>query len=263
MIVHVGRALKPEELKKITIEHIKCDPRDREDLSELVDVTKFSAAIVMQDTMWITGPRAMDIDTPSEAAYALSQTDMLRLDAAVLTVQLNIRYLLEKQGKSDINIIAEKLASEGDTRFEDRRRLPLGAAINSSSFAAKALAQEALLPGTMDIYATLGIKCGIYVQDSSAFVKVGEQISFNSLQKRCASVQQLLLGYYHVPDAAYMTEPIDLILNPQGEKMRTQLESWNQGDYRCKLITAAPIQLSTGVKDSQTTQSQERNTSFV
>lgn len=33
------------------------------------------------------------------AAYALSEADMLRMDASILTVQLNIRFLLEASRK--------------------------------------------------------------------------------------------------------------------------------------------------------------------
>ena len=41
----------------------------------------------------------------------------------------------------DINIIAEKCAFEGVTRFEDRYKLPLGISVNFTSYAAKLLAE--------------------------------------------------------------------------------------------------------------------------
>lgn len=54
-------------------------------------------------------------------------------------MQLNIRKLLEDQALPPINIIVQKVAKEGTTRFEDRRRLPLGISVNFTSFSAKML----------------------------------------------------------------------------------------------------------------------------
>lgn len=56
-------------------------------------------------------------------------------------LQLNIRKLLEDQALPPINIICQKVATEGLTRFEDRHRLPLGISVNLNSFAAKMLTQ--------------------------------------------------------------------------------------------------------------------------
>lgn len=57
-------------------------------------------------------------------------------------MQLNVRKLLEDRRLGAINIITQKVATEsGCTRFEDRHRLPLGIAVNLSTFAAKLLAQ--------------------------------------------------------------------------------------------------------------------------
>jgi hypothetical protein len=54
---------------------------------------------------------------------------------------LNIRKLLEDLQLPPINIICQKVATQGLTRFEDRRRLPLGISINFNSMAAKLLTQ--------------------------------------------------------------------------------------------------------------------------
>ena len=51
------------------------------------------------------------------------------------------RPLAQDGGFPPISIICEKLTYVGVTRFEDDTRLPLGIAINSSSYAAKALTQ--------------------------------------------------------------------------------------------------------------------------
>jgi hypothetical protein len=49
--------------------------------------------------------------------------------------------LLEESGLPPINIICQKVANQGLTRFEDRRRLPLGISVNFNSMAAKLLTQ--------------------------------------------------------------------------------------------------------------------------
>jgi hypothetical protein len=56
-------------------------------------------------------------------------------------MQLNMRKLLEDSKLPAINVICQKVATEGLTRFEDRHRLPLGISVNLNSFSAKMLAQ--------------------------------------------------------------------------------------------------------------------------
>jgi len=236
------------ELDNVKIEHVQCDPRQKDSLGAAIDISSYSAAIVMQDTLWMQtsqGSPGMPSDD-GEAAYALTQADMMRLDAAVLNVQLNIRYLLEQNNAPEINIIAEKLSSTGETRFEDRRRLPLGASINSSSFAAKSLAQEALNPGTIDMYPTVGVRCRVFVQDASSFVSPGEKVTFAVLQERCSMLQQILIGYYFAPNSTRATEQIKLVLNPQGIKERLHPREWNTSDGSCKLITFVTVGLHKG-----------------
>ncbi len=46
---------------------------------------------------------------------------------------------LEAAGHPDINIICEKVAFDGVTRFEDRFRLPLAVTVNFTSHSAKML----------------------------------------------------------------------------------------------------------------------------
>ena len=52
----------------------------------------------------------------------------------------------QDKGRKSINIVTEKVSFQGVTRFEDRRRLPLGVATNFSAYAAKVLTQARLLP---------------------------------------------------------------------------------------------------------------------
>ena len=62
--------------------------------------------------------------------------------------KLQIKGVIVKQeaGFPDINIITEKVAFEGVTRFEDRQRLPLGISFNSTSLSASLLIQAAYDP---------------------------------------------------------------------------------------------------------------------
>lgn len=60
-------------------------------------------------------------------------------------MQLNIRKLLDEACLPPINIICQKVANQGLTRFEDRRRLPLGISVNFNSMAAKLLTQVGVL----------------------------------------------------------------------------------------------------------------------
>jgi len=195
-------------------------------------------SFVVADAMWaVRSPTVSQQEQHTIGlAYALTKADMLRMDASVLTVQLNIRYLLEKEGLPSINIIAEKMTYEGQTRFEDWTRLPLGCAINASSFAARALTQVAIHPEFLIAYSAIGVSSEVHVQDSSAFCAEGEELSFLELQMRCASVRQVLLGFYVLPER--LGQPIEIEVNPEGGiAMRCQERVWNTGDARCKLIT--------------------------
>ena len=227
-------------LRYMHLHHIQCDPRDRAALSAVLDVTNLGAAIIVHDTIWncrgdtISGSAA----TADASPYAMSQADMLRIDAAILEVQLNVRYLLEQACCPDINIISEKLTYLGQTRFEHRNKLPIGTAVNSASYAAKVLAQIAVQPRTLMAYSQLGVQADIIVQDASDFADEGEQLSFLAMQARCASVTQVLLGYYTVP--SQMDDVLEIVVNPSGQEERTKLVIWNTGDARCKLITLVP-----------------------
>ena len=48
---------------------------------------------------------------------------------------------VQARGFPEINIICEKVAFEGVTRFEDRWRLPLGISFNMSAFSATIMSQ--------------------------------------------------------------------------------------------------------------------------
>lgn len=224
---------KISRIKSLRVHHVKADPRDRAALSNAIDVSRLAVAIVMHDKQW-----SVKWTQAAAAPYALCETDMMRMDAEVLTVQLNVRYLLEEAGLPEINIISEKLTYVGHTRFENLRQLPLGCVVNSASYAAKALAQVAVQPATLSAYHQLGLQCDIKVQDASNFsICSGEQVSFLQLQARCASVHQVLLGWYRVPSE--LGGNVEIVVNPQGIEERTKMMVWDRGDGRCKLITLA------------------------
>ena len=60
----------------------------------------------------------------------------------------------QDKGRKSINIVTEKVSFQGVTRFEDRRRLPLGVATNFSAYAAKVLTQARLLPQALLLLCT-------------------------------------------------------------------------------------------------------------
>ena len=230
-----------KSVKHIELIHKKCDPRNKEQLSKALEgsLGEFSAAITLSDTLWLENE-----PTPG---FALSSSAMLRMDALILTCQLNIRYLIEMSGSPEITFISEKLSSESIcTRFEDRQRLPLGAAVNSSSFAAKALAQEALLPGSIGIYNQVGKKCLLRVYDSSSLARKGERVSYVCLQRRAATMQCILMGYYDVPKSAFDT--VHLELNPQGAQEKTRKRVWNTGQGGTMLILATSPEFVADIK---------------
>ena len=88
----------------------------------------------------------------------------------------------QESGSSDINLICEKLAFEGVTRFEDRQRLPMGICVNLTAYAAKLCFQVAYNPMIIGPYASFGAATELMVQDASAFAGEGEEVSFWQMQ---------------------------------------------------------------------------------
>ena len=84
----------------------------------------------------------------------------------------------------DINIVCEKLAFEGITRFEDRQQLPMGICVNLTAYAAKLCFQAAYNPMIMEPYRAFGVSTELKVQDTSAFTEGGEALSFWQMQVR-------------------------------------------------------------------------------
>lgn len=278
-----------QKMKHSSVEHAKCDPRQRHDLERVLpgdELLKFKGAVTLVDIDWFRD-QASPTDERS-ADFSLTPASTLRMDALILTCQLNLRHMLRNRGDGGsvpgsqaMILISEKLSANETrvTRFEDRTRLPLGSSVNSSSFAAKVLAQEAILPGSTKIYNKLGDACMLHVVDTSLFAEPGEEVSYAELQGRAADMQSTLIGFaielllnyievarlregYHARTpsptltrtphslARFYREPdgenetyVSLTLNPQGAETKNEKRIWNKvgggSQGRTRLVLAA------------------------
>lgn len=120
--------------------HVIANPLQRSSLASKLDMSTFRCAVVLCDELWVD-PDSND----SNGIDGVDEPSVLRLDSLVMVTQLNVRKLLEDSRRPPINIICQKIATEGLTRFEDRNRLPLGISINLNSFSAKVLSQVRLM----------------------------------------------------------------------------------------------------------------------
>ena len=85
-----GAVRSEAELKNVAILGVRGDPLKIAQLRRRVKVTEYKCAIVLCDQSW----QDPDLDL-SNGLDLLSEADTLRLDSLVMTVQLNIRKLLE------------------------------------------------------------------------------------------------------------------------------------------------------------------------
>ena len=56
----------------------------------------------------------------------------------------------------------------------------------------------------------------------------------NIPQARVQSVNQVLFGWFTIPDAVEV--PLDFNINPLGNRMRSEKRVWNDGKQRLKLV---------------------------
>lgn len=115
---------------------MRANPLQRSSLAAKLDMSTFRCAVVLCDELWVD-PDSND----GNGIDGVDEPSVLRQDSLVMVSQLNVRKLLEDSRRPPINIICQKIATEGLTRFEDRNRLPLGISINLNSFSAKLLSQ--------------------------------------------------------------------------------------------------------------------------
>ncbi|KIZ07098.1 hypothetical protein MNEG_0853 [Monoraphidium neglectum] len=224
----LGQAVLGMNLQNVKVSHVKMDPLQRNQVARL-DLSSFKCAIVLCDEHWV--------DPDHDESNGIESTDepsMLRLDALMMTVQLNIRKTLADDGLPPINIICQKVASAGLTRFEDRHRLPLGISVNFTSFAAKMMAVVAYNPIGLLVYAQLGEAADLTFVDAQEYADEGESLSYWELITRAQLQGDLLMGWYRLPDI--ITEPIESVFNPQGLDVRGRKRIWNDGDGRLKFI---------------------------
>jgi hypothetical protein len=242
-------SLRPR-MRHSVVEHINCDPRQRHELERVLpreELLTFKGALTLVDIDWFRDEASAD---ERSADFSITPASTLKMDALILTCQLNLRHMLRDcgddrscPGSETMILISEKLSANETrvTRFEDRTRLPLGSSVNSSSFAAKVLAQEAILPGSMKIYNKVDDVCTLHVVDTSLFAEPGEEVSYADLQGRAADMQSTLLGFYGEPDGERDTY-VALNLNPQGGETKREKRVWNKvgtsGGRTCLVLAA-------------------------
>ncbi|KAL6749116.1 hypothetical protein V8C86DRAFT_3032280 [Haematococcus lacustris] len=225
-------ALRATSPRNIKVSHLQADPLQRHELMA-VGLEGFKCAIVLCDDKWI------DPDQDSANGIdELRQRDMLRLDAMVMMVQLNIRKVLDDGDRPTINIICQKVAFEGMTRFEDRNRLPLGISINFSSYSAKLLTQVAYSPASLIAYSNFGENADLVTIDASELADEGEAVSFMAIQRRAQLRRMTLVGWYMLPRK--VEGALKLVVNPLGEEARSKARVWNTGEAAGKFIVLRP-----------------------
>lgn len=79
--------------------------------------------------------------TTHVAAGHMCLVSSLQITAACSAPLQSCSILLQEAQFPDINIICEKVAFDGVTRFEDRFRLPLGISVNMTAYTARLLTQ--------------------------------------------------------------------------------------------------------------------------
>ncbi|WIA29180.1 hypothetical protein OEZ86_011691 [Tetradesmus obliquus] len=252
----LGAVLQNTTLDYIKVHHVNANPLQRSSLAAKLDMSTFRCALVLCDELWVD-PDSYD----GNGIDSLDEPSVLRLDSLVMVTQLNVRKLLEDSRLPPINIICQKVATEGLTRFEDRNRLPLGISVNLNSFSAKMLAQLAVNPLMLYPVTRLGEDAQLTIVDSSAYAGLHEAINFWQLVARCQAVGDVLLGYYAIPD--HLDEPLHTVVDPVGMEERCQPRVWNSGDGHLKFIVlrgmaAHPHVATTGSHDDKELETTQR-----
>ena len=73
--------------------------------------------------------------------------------------------MLQAANHPPINLISEKVAFQGVTRFDDRYRLPLGISVNMAAFSATLMAEVSFQPKILLPYLHLGLENEMAIQD--------------------------------------------------------------------------------------------------
>ncbi|KAK9800732.1 hypothetical protein WJX73_002178 [Symbiochloris irregularis] len=205
--------------RNIRLTHVRGNPLHRHQLQQLNISQEYRCVLVLCDSLWI--------DPDGNAANGVehaAQPDFLRIDSMVMMTQLVVRHIMTVAGCTSINIICEKVAFQGVTRFEDRHRLPLGVSVNFTSHAAKLLTQVAFDARSLVVYTSFGTS-NLGVCDSAELAGQDEALSFWQLQMRAQGRGWVLLGYFVIP--GIVQQPINATLNPIGNDARSEVKAAN------------------------------------
>lgn len=63
--------------------------------------------------------------------------------------------------------------------------------------------------------------------------------SYAQLQRRCFQLQHVLVGFYELPNGS--SNPLKLVVNPQGIAARTDKRIWNIGSGHVKLLALTRV----------------------
>lgn len=151
--------------------------------------------------------------------------------------QLNLRRLRWARGLPPIWIVAERLGAqgEGQTRFEDSSRLPLGMCANLQLEAAQALVGVVGDPRLGCLVPLLRAE-SVDVVDGAALAAPDEGLSWWELVGRAQRVGRTLIGFFRLPGGP--EEPVRLEVNPYRMPREERLV-WNLGDGRTKFLLLA------------------------
>jgi len=214
-------------LQRVSLDYLHGDPLNAAQMQE-IPLEEYNTVIILCDKQWMDA----DLD-PSNGIDSRSYSDMLRMDALVMTTHVTLNMLLAKKDrKNAVKIITEKVSLEGTTRFENPLMLPLGFTFNRKDFAASLLAHIAFEPKIVPILAAAAQTNIVELQDPSIFVAPGESLSYWALMERVHDSRELLVGYIELTSSA--ERELDVVINPSGE-MRQKKVAWS--NRQLKLIT--------------------------
>mmetsp|Transcript_30448 Transcript_30448/g.72452 ORF Transcript_30448/g.72452 Transcript_30448/m.72452 type:complete len:898 (+) Transcript_30448:202-2895(+) len=196
-----------EKLQRVSVTYIMGDPLSSQELAKL-PLETFGTIIIVCDKGWLDP----DVDA-NNGIDARDTADMLRMDAMLMTVQITIRMLLSRRGCKNVRIITEKVAFQGNTRFDDPERLPLGFMFNRKDFAARLLSQVACQPKLLAVIAAGAQGTNYEMRDPNIFLAPGETLNYWGLMERVEDYGEHLLGYVEHPKGNERS--LDVVMNPK------------------------------------------------
>mmetsp|Transcript_41378 Transcript_41378/g.98101 ORF Transcript_41378/g.98101 Transcript_41378/m.98101 type:complete len:330 (+) Transcript_41378:2761-3750(+) len=220
-----------ENLRRISMSYLEGNPLNPKQLEDL-PLQDFNSIIVLCDKAWMDP----DLD-PYNGIDARAPEDMLRMDSLVMMVQVHVRMLLERRNHRNVKIITEKVAFEGQTRFEDATRVPFGFYLNRKNFSAGLLAQVAYEPKYIPVLSSAAQATNAELRDPHNYVEPGEEITYWALAERVEESGELLLGFIELPES----NAVELVVefNPKASERMIRV-AW--GNRQLKLVTLSERQ---------------------